>query len=327
VLFRLLFLIISLLTNLYACKGGYNSCISKVKDSYTIQNNSIAIPLKNQRRLLYRTSKPSGEVLKSDPFLGLYLIKDKTPFAYPFDFNMRLQLGTAMVTDYCSREGKFVEDQIGLNKLARYSEALLYPSILTSSCCSLEGIVTSRGIIQKEYLYRFLHSKTSLYGDIGIRIKDDHKAVIVDQIDPFMKNNPFLRYDQIIRFDKKKVKNAANLMQQILFSPLGSKHSVELIRLKKKVSFFVQIRKRYGGGLLSDTFLESKGLYFDRRLKLIKITATFKNYGLKLGDKLIQVNGTLVKNQKELREYLQKSKDYSSLLFERDGFQFFVNIK
>jgi len=78
---------------------------------------------------------------------------------------------------------------------------------------------------------------------------------------------------------------------------------------------------------LSDTFLESRGLYFDVKLHLTQIGGAFKKYGLHIGDRLIQLDGVRIANQKELREYLQKRKAYSSMLFERNGFQFFVNIK
>ena len=326
-LLRLLLYFTLFFIELHACDGGYASCIAKVRDSQAIQQKQISIPLKDKKRLLYAESKPNKEILKFDPFLGLYLVKDTKAFAYPFDLNMHLQLGTAMVTKSCSREGRFTQDQQGLNNLALYSEPLLYPALLTSSCCSLEGIVTSRGIIQKEYINRFLTNQSVTYGDIGVRLKDTKKGIVVDAKDPFIENNPFKKGDIFVAFDKYKVENTADVMQKILFSSLGKKHIVEIKRNKKSLTFHVITTKRYGGGLVSDTFLESKGLFFDKELRLCEITGSFKNYGLKLGDKLIQVNGVLIRNQEELREYIENSKDYSSLLFERNGFEFFVNIK
>ncbi|MBA1432734.1 MAG: PDZ domain-containing protein [Epsilonproteobacteria bacterium] len=326
-LFRLFALTTLLFLNLYACKGGYASCVAKVKDSHAIQNSSLFIPISKTTRLVYAQNKPHAKILKQDPFLSLYLVEDKHPFAYPFDINMRLQLGTAMVTDKLAKEGKFVRNQVGLNTLAKYSEKLIYPALLTSSCCSLEGIVTQRGIIQKEYLNHFVVSKSSDYGDIGIRVKNEKGLVVVSASDPFMKNNPFKKGDCIIAFDGKKIQAASVLMRKILFSKVGSKHSVKVKRDNKFITYKVTTQKRFGGGALSDTFLEKKGLFFDEQLHLKKIASIFTKYGLKIGDKLIQINGVGVKNQKELRVYLQKYKDYSSLLFERNGFQFFVNIK
>ena len=326
-LLRLFVLGTLLFINLYACKGGYTSCIAKVKDSQSFTPQSLNIPLQKNLRLVYTHQQVHGEVIKYDPFLSLYLLKETKPFAYPFDINMRLQLGTAMVTSQEAREGKFIKDQIGLNSFATYSEPLLVPSLLTSSCCSLEGIVSSQGIIQKEYLNHFVHTKEAIYGDIGIRIEDRDSMVTVVAKDPFMKDSLFQKGDVVLSYDGKKIRSASQLMREILFAKLGTKHNVKIRRGTKSFFLHATTHKRYGGGFVSDTFLESKGLYFDNDLALVKITGSFKNYGLKLGDRLIQVNGVLIKNQEELREYIENFKDYSSLLFERNGFEFFVNIK
>ena len=73
-------------------------------------------------------------------------------------------------------------------------------------------------------------------------------------------------------------------------------------------------------------FLEQKGIYFDEELHITKLSKYFKEYGLNIGDKLLQVNTIEVKNQTELKAYIADFKDFSSLLLQRDGFQFFVKI-
>ena len=59
----------------------------------------------------------------------------------------------------------------------------------------------------------------------------------------------------------------------------------------------------------------------------MRVSTAFKKYGLLIGDQLLQVNGVAVKTQEELLHYIEDFKDFSSLLFERRKFQFFVNIK
>lgn len=323
-----LFVVVSLLFfNLYACKGGYASCIQKVKDAKVIQNNTLILPLKNAQCLVYTRHITNMKIIKYDPFLSLYLVKDNKPFVYPYDINMRLQLPTAIINTKKAKEGKFLQAQIGLNTFAKYNKTLKVPALISSSCCSIEGVVTTKGIIQKEYIKYFLSAKKVVYGDIGIRVYDKNGRVLVNASDPFMQENPFKVQDCIMRYDNKKVSNASTLMQKILFSPLGSKHTVQVKRGSKLLTFSVTCKRRYGGGYLSDTFLEQKGIYFDVGLHVIKINKKFQNYGLNIGDKLIGVNGVIVKNQDELRRYIEKFKDYSSLLFERNNFQFFVNIK
>ncbi len=326
-MFRLFLLLHLFLFNLYACKGGYDSCVQKAKDAKIMQENSLFIPVKNNQRIVYSHKKPKSKILKYDPFLSLYLIQDKKPFAYPYDINMRLQLGTAVLNNKTAKEGRIIKHQIGLNFFGRYSQKFPAPAIISSSCCSLEAILSAKGVIEKEYLHYFLTTKKVRYADIGIRVHDENKSILVDASDPFMPDNPFKVGDCITEYDRKSVKNAASLMKKILFAPVGSKHSVKIKRGSKFFSFVVQSRKRYGGGYLSDTFLEQKGIYFDEALHVSKIEKEFQNYGLYVGDRLIQVNGVRVKNQNELRKYIQNFKDYSSLLFERNNFQFFVNIK
>ncbi len=326
-MFRLFLALHLFLFNLYACKGGYTACVQKAKDAHIMQKEGLHIPLKNAQCLLFTKEIPNIQIIKYDPFLSLYLAKDTKPFAYPYDVNMRLQLGSAILNDKDAKEGRFIQGQIGLNSFAKYNQALSLPALISSSCCSVEGIATAKGVIQKEYIKHFLETKQVLYSDIGIRVYDENNQVIVDASDPFMKDNPFKVNDCIVMYDNKKVRNAAILMRKILFSKLGSKHKVKVKRGAKFLTFWVQSQKRYGGGFLSDTFLEQKGIYFDEGLHVSSLGKTFQNYGLKIGDRLIQVNGVRIKNQNELRRYIENFKDYSSLLFERNKFQFFVNIK
>lgn len=323
-----LFLALNLfLFNLYACKGGYASCVQKAKDANIIQNKSLYIPIQKKQTLLYSRNTPNKKIIKYDPFLSLYLVQEAQHFAYPYDINMRLQLGTAILNEKRVKEGKFIHEQQGLNSFGIYNQSLSIPAIISSSCCYLEGVVTCKGVIDKKYIKHFLETKNAVYADIGIRIIDEKGLVLVNASDPFMKENPFKVEDCIIELDNKKVTNAASLMRKILFSKIGSKHRVKIKRASKFLTFNVVSKKRYGGGFLSDTFLEQKGIYFDDSLHVSKVKNEFENYGIKVGDKLIQVNGVVVKNQNELRKYIENFKDYSSLLFERNKFQFFVNIK
>ena len=214
---RLFFVLNFLLLNLFACKGGYDSCIQKVVDSNTILNQKLQIPVIKKQRLLFTNQTPNTKIIKYNPFLSLYLIKDKQKFKYPFRINKHFSLGSASVNEKIAIEGKIKKQQIGLNKFATYNEALFAPSLLTNSCCGLEGIVTPRGIIQKEYIKRFLQTKNCLYSDIGIRVKDTKKSVVVTSSDPFIKNNPFKINDIIIKFDSRKVKNSSHQQRTFFY--------------------------------------------------------------------------------------------------------------
>ena len=316
-----------LLLNLLACEGGYTSCINKVNHSKSIKNQTIQLPISKHKRLVFSRTKPHAKILKHDPFLSLYIIEDKKGFKYPFQINMRYPSGIAALNRLQAEEGRITKRQVGLNQFSSFNAKIKAPAILTNSCCSLEGLVTPRGIIEKAYIKRFISKKDIRYGDIGIRVKDTKKGIQVISYDPFMKNNLFKIGDYILAMDGKKIKYSSTLMQRILFSKIGSTHNVKVKRAKKILNIKVKSKKRLSGGYKIETYLEQYGLTFDKNLYLIKIDKTNKNYGLKLGDRLLEVNHHNVKNQKDVMKYISDFKFHATLLFERNAnFQFFVNM-
>ena len=148
-----------LLLNLYACKGGYDSCKNKVNDSNSLSNHILQIPVKKNQRIIFSKTTPNETILKYDPYLSLYLVEDKKGFKYPFKTNHRLILGTAVINKKEAVEGKVLQHQIGLSSFATFSECITVPSLLLTSCCSLEGIATPEGIIEKDYIDRFMKIK------------------------------------------------------------------------------------------------------------------------------------------------------------------------
>ena len=316
-----------LLLNLYACQGGYASCINKIKHSSSLKNKTLQIPIAKNKRLVFSPTKPNAKILKHDPYLSLYIVEDKKGFKYPYKINMRYPSGLASVDNKSAKEGRIVKRQIGLNEFAQFSSKTTSPAVITNSCCSLEGIMTERGIIEKVYLKRFITHKDIRYSDIGIRVKDIKKSIVVVSHDPFMKNNPFKKGDIILAMDGKKVKYSYVLMQKILFSKVGSSHKFKIKRAGKILTIKVTSQERISGGYKVETYLEKYGITFDKNLRIIKIEASKKHYGLKLGDRLLQVNAKEVKSQEEVMKYISSFKFHATLLFERnENFQFFVNL-
>lgn len=326
---RVFILLNLLFFNTYACKGGYDSCKHKILDSNVIVNQSLFIPLFKNQKLIFTTDNlisKKYKIIKYDPFLSLYLIKNKNKFKYPFRLNKHPYLGVSAVNKVGSIEGKIQKKQFGLKRFATFNNALFTPSLLLTSCCSIEGIVTNKGIIEKTYIKHFLNKKKIIYGDIGVRLSLNSKNAMVESIDPFIKDNPFKIGDIILNFNANKVSNKEFLMKNILFSKIGKIYKIKIRRDSNILNLKVKTRKRYGGGFISDTFLERKGLYFDDKLNIIKIKKSIRDYGLKIGDKLIQVNGERTNNQQDVMKYISSFKNSALLLFERDNFQFFVHI-
>ena len=325
-MFRVVSLLTLLFISLSACNLGYYSCKKKIVDSNSIVAKTLQIPIKRHQRVVFSRTIPKYKIIKRDPFLSLYLVEDKKGFRYPFKINNRTSKNLASLTNNSILEGRIAKKQIGLDSFATFSQCFFVPSILTDNCCFLEAIATPKGIIEKAYIKRFIKAKDVFYGDIGIRVADEDKKVIVKACDPFMKNNPFKKGDCIITFNFHKITSASFFMKEVLFSKVDSICRIKVKRGNSFITFKVLVHKRYGGGYLSDTFLEQKGIYFSKNLAVVKLEKGFKNYGLKIGDKLIKVNGVDVKSEADLRKYIENFKDFSSLLFEREDFQFFVNV-
>jgi len=323
-----LFLLFNLLfINLYACSSSFNVCKKKLIDSNSVTSAEINIPVKKKKRLIFSLKTPSQKIIKHDPFLSLYLVEDKKGFRHPFSPTNYTSRKTACVSKTDIIKGKITSRQIGLNNFAKYSKNTPITSLLLTSCCDLKGFVTPEGIIEKTYLRRFINTKKVIYSDIGIRVKDENKFVIVEVKNTFFTNNSFEVGDCILTYDGKKVRNSADLMQWILFSKVGTTHFVKVKRGFKFLTLKMSSYERKGGGYLSDTFLESLGLYFDKNLNIVKISSNARKYGLKIGDNLLQINYKNIKNEKEMRKIFSVNRDFSILLFQRDNFQFFVTIK
>ena len=323
---RLLLALNLFLLNLLACNGDFESCRSKVVDSESIVNQTLQIPIQNSQRIVFSKTAPNMKIIKHDPYLSLYLVEDTKKFKYPFRINMNYAMGTLGVDNHRVVEGKILKKQVGLESFATFSEKLSTPSLLLNSCCALEGIVTERGIIEKEYIDRFLKAKIISYADFGIRVKAVGSLAVVGSINPFMENNPFMKDDIILELDGKKVKNASKLARDILFSQIGSMHNVKIKRGEKTFVVAVKSQKRVGGGFMGDSFLEYFGISFDKNLVITKIEKSAEPYGLKVGDKLIQIGTKSVKNDEDIANALEGGKKSINLLFERDHFQFFVKL-
>ncbi|MDX1294719.1 MAG: PDZ domain-containing protein [Sulfurimonadaceae bacterium] len=314
-------------TLLFACSGDFTLCKQKFNDARVAQSGALVIPVSESRLLIYTSKTPKAQIERSNPFLGLYIVKATEPFAYPFAMNRVKPLKTIAIDGVIALPGKVVEGQNGLNRLGRFEHPLADPAIITDACCILEGIITKEGIIEKAYIRHFLESEGAVaYGDAGFRLQEDKKRAIVESTNPFMAGNPFRKGDQIIAYDGEKVKSAAWLMQKILLSSPGSPLAFTYMRQGNKYTTDTVLQERLGGGMLSDTYLEHAGIFFDREMTVTSLDEGRAPMGLAVGDKLLQVNTDMIAFDDEVRMACTKQEEKISLLFERNGFQFFVHI-
>lgn len=313
---------------LFACSGDYKLCKQKFDDAHVAQHDgSLRIPIGHGRDLIYSERPLQIQALTTNAYLGLYLVATSKPFPHPFTLTKERSRKIVALDGVMALPGRIIQMQNGLNELGRFEHPLADAALLTDACCDLEGVATHRGLVDHHYLQHTLKSRGSVvYGDAGIRVVQQGRSLKVESIDPFIGFNPFLLGDEIIAIDGKAPQNLAALMRRISLAAPGTKCQISIKRSGQRHNFDITLQKRYGGGLLSDTYLERLGIFFDRDMNVIALSEDAKGWGIAVGDKLLQVNTEIVSFDDEVRRALGMQEEKASLLVERDGFQFFVQL-
>ena len=310
---------------LFSAPLDFKSCQLKYEVSSLQINDTQAIAVDNKYGLFYSVQEPKINIIKRDPFLGLNLVKLPQPSKHIFKFYNNDPKQLAAVTPSTIKEGKLVSEQIGLNKLAKFSKKIKKNSLISGTCCGILGLSTDEGVIDKDYIRHFLKTSKVSYSDIGIRL-GDKDGVRVLEVNPFFDNSPFLQGDIILYMDTKKAISAASVSKKILFAKPGSKHFFVILRNNQKLRIEATLQKRLSGGLIPDSFFELFGLSLDEHL-IVKEDNV--KYEIKEGDKLLFVMGKPVNSLAKVRHVLSQEKSTKSkiviLLFKRNGFDFFIH--
>lgn len=322
---KLLTLIFLTLTSLFACSGEFVSCSQKAFDAEILSTQVLSLPLEQKQRLVVTTDQQNTNVIAHNPFLGLSLVQDEKNFKYPYTFDAVDDGTLALVTSTKAVKTTLISQQNGLDQFGELDIKQITPALLSDGCCHIEGIVTPLGVISKAYIQHFITHPKVNYADIGVRFVQNGKKIRVSAVDPFYKNNPFALGDTILKFENISYENVAHLQKKILFSTVGNECKVQLLRRGKKLTVTVGFEPRFGGGFVSDTFLERKGLYFNSQGVVNALGSKANGMGVRVGDKLIGINQHTFKNLKDIRLYLLQNSN--NLLFERKGFQFNIHLQ
>ncbi|PAF46656.1 hypothetical protein BKH46_06720 [Helicobacter sp. 12S02634-8] len=293
--------------------------------------------------VLFAPLPPQGlKILKADPFIGLYLVQTPlTPYAYhllPIDGRIKgRELSALTPTTYA--QGKILNAQKGFTHYAKFSAPIARNGVVGNICYQIYGIgVGGEYFIDKPYLERFLHQKTPYYGDIGIRVVPREGQLVVYQIDPFFKQNPFLPGDILTSINDKKLRSYQEFEWISSNLAYGKPASIEIIRNGKPIKVQVLTDRRYGGFLLPDTFLERFGVRLDKELVVTHIDTSMPNAKIfKPQDRLVWINkkpilqaddDTKSKAEEALREALSQAgvEKNIEILIMRDGLEFYLKL-
>jgi len=311
----------------------FRQCYKKNKKAFVYFGDTRAIAVSKNLAIAYSKTKPSVEYVKFDPFLNLYLFHSSKPLSpVRLRSSHLLKIGewVAGMDENSLFVGNFAKHGDLLDSFYLKNAKLEANSMISCLCCEMYGIGVGGGsFIGSEYIKRFIKLKDVYYGDIGVRFEQVARDFLVKSINPFYPNQLLRIGDKIQKIDGKKVTSLKQLNQAVLFSKPKNIIKIEVLRDNKKLTLSSVVRSRMGGGKLSDSFLEKKGIFFDTNLRIVKVNNNSfgDKSGLKVGDKLMQIDGKTVKAQDDIRVSLSKLKSKKAqLLFDRDDFQFFVKL-
>lgn len=322
---RFLFFLLFCYPLLSACSDGWLTCKQKALDAKVFQNGRMEIPIKQNLRLVY-SEQDDPAFSRYDPLLGLGLLRDADPFAYPYALIHHSQSKPLATID---KQGvhsiKRHIQQCGLSHVERSERSDAGVAMINDSCCALHALMTPIGTIDASVIAYFSGDSWAGYGDAGVRFAERDGRIVVVSADPFFETETLLTNDQVVTFDGQKPRSLCALKQAVLLSIPGSAHRFEVLREGVKRELAVTFQRRMGGGLRPDTYLERAGIVLDRRHCIVSVGDSMEHTGLQRGDCLVQVNYRDVADGSSLPT-LWKEGD-NALLFERHGLQFFIHIK
>ena len=204
-------------------------------------------------------------------------------------------------------------------------------SVVTGVCCDMYGIAKGGdSFIGNRYLEHMIKYNNLYYGAVNATFVQQNGKVIVSEKDPF-KQSPFNISDEVLKLNGVNVNDFREFRETILFAKPNERLLFELLRNGNKISVQSEVQNITSLSGANRTYLESLGINFDSRLVVTRLLkdSIGEQKGLHVGDKLIQLNGKPIRTINELRAEVVKlprdEKQY--LLFERNGFQFFINFE
>jgi len=107
--------------------------------------------------------------------------------------------------------------------------------------------------------------------------------------------------------------------------------NIKIKRSNAVKDLVLEVRPKRVTSIVTLSYLEPLGMYFDSHLVLRRVDADSKaqTQGLEAGDKLLQIGATPLKTPADLRSLLPTLERgiIHHMLFERNKFQFFVTLE
>ena len=312
-----------------------------------ITPNLIAVP---------KGETPVKNYVKFDPYLGLYLVASDAklePMKMAEDNATKKSDWVSVTRDLNATVYGHVKAQAqALGELDALTFDVNGTGAVLSPCCKLRGIaVGGDKFVPSRYLRHFAAYKDVYYGDVGAVFEERDGRLYVKGVDPLGRGAALMAGDEILSVNGEKMQSLRELNERILFAAKGERLKFEIRRDEDVVKFSVavsdEVKKEQKAAPKTDeniTKIAPKpqpapntdassvrklyGLTFDEKLRVKSVDgeSDAARFGLRVGDKLIQVGAKVVKNRKEALALIAKNRG-QRLLFRRDGFDFFYNAR
>ena len=304
---------------------------------------------------------PKGEIpvknyVKFDPYLGLYLVASDAklePMKMADDNATKKSDWVSVTRDLNATVYGHVKAQAqALGELDVLTFDVNGTGAVLSPCCKLRGIaVGGDKFVPSRYLRHFAAYKDVYYGDVGAVFEEREGKLYVKGVDPLGRGAALMAGDEILSVNGEEMQSLRELNERILFAKKGERLKFEIKRGEDVVKFSIavsdEVKKELKTAPKTDeniTKVTPKpqpapntnassvqklyGMTFDEKLRVKSIDgeSDAARFGLRVGDKLIQVGAKIVKNRKEALALMAKNQG-QRLLFRRDGFDFFYNAR
>jgi len=314
-----------------------------------IAPNLIAVP---------KGETPVKNYVKFDPYLGLYLVASDAklePVKMSDDNATKKSDWVSVTRDLNATVYGHVKAQAqALGELDVLTFDVNGTGAVLSPCCKLRGIaVGGDKFVPSRYLRHFAAYKDVYYGDVGAVFEEKDGKLYVKSVDPLGRGAALMAGDEILSVNGEKFESLRELNERILFAKKGERLKFEIKRGDEVLKFGVAVsddaaKKEQKAPMKADkkiaasdakpqSMLQSSdaasvqklyGITFDEKLivKSVDASSGAAKFGVRVGDKLIQVGQKAVSSRKEALGLLAKGGG-QNLLFRRNGFDFFYNAR
>lgn len=281
-------------------KIDYAHCAAYYKQaSLNLGKGLYAIKLKSGEIIGYNPTRPQlKNLVKYDPFTGLFQVSGRVDSKYAYelsaidDYALSRELASTGING--AKPGRFQTHQAGFLKYAEFSAPTQKNGVISNICYKIYGLsVGGNGFIEKSYIDRFLNQQQPYHGDIGVRFdvaSAENATFVVQFSDPFFPSNPFKRGDILISINDIAPKDWGEL--ELIISNLMPDEvaQIKIKRGENVKNIKVKAKKRYGGMLLADSFLERFNLVISNDLIVQKVPSKGPFSKLKKGDRILFIN-------------------------------------